>query len=169
MSEDRKQKLHDIGLLDASVHTARWDVIWNRTFERLNKFQEEHGHVAVPHLWKEDGQIPQLGQWVKAQRRLHKNGQLKEDRRQKLDDIGLLESSVHIIWNRTFERLEKFQEEHGHVAVPQSWKEDGQSPHLGLWVTAQRRLHKNGQLKEERFQKLDDLGFVWHITKSGRS
>lgn len=83
-------------------------------------------------------------------------------------------------WSDKFEELVQYKKEHGDCLVPQS------HPTLGTWVKSQRRqhnLHKLEETKEkddlldemrprsrikkdvweERFQKLDSIGFVWHV------
>lgn len=88
-------------------------------------------------------------------------------------------------WTRQYEKLVAFHQEHGehghckgllllqrcltsrsrdfagHCKVPDRYKPD--KP-LGTWVKKQRLANACDQLKEDRKQLLDDLGFVWRIT-----
>ena len=65
-----------------------------------------------------------------------------------------LESS----WDVNFGKLVKFKEEHGHCRVP---ARSSAYRALGFWVSQQRRLHLEGQLAFEHFNKLNPLGFEW--------
>ncbi|KAG7341217.1 helicase domain protein [Nitzschia inconspicua] len=87
-------------------------------------------------------------------------------------------------WESTFQRLVKFQYEHGHTMVPYSFNDgdnqphlgrynDGQSPHLGVWVAAQRKKYREyqnpnynaGLMTKEREEILESLGFEWNPGK----
>jgi Helicase associated domain len=57
--------------------------------------------------------------------------------------------------------VSKFHTYTGHCKVPDRYKPD--KP-LGTWVKKQRLANACDQLKEDRKQMLDDLGFVWRIT-----
>lgn len=57
-------------------------------------------------------------------------------------------------------QLEAFASKHGHMFVPQSFKEDG----LGVWVKNIKA--KKGKLDPKDIAKLDQIGFVW-VTPTG--
>lgn len=68
-------------------------------------------------------------------------------------------------WDETFEELLKFRSVHGHCQVPHDFKENRP---LSRWVKRQRyqfKLLKDGKpstIYEDRIQRLDAIGFVWH-------
>ena len=57
--------------------------IWNQRFEELQAFKEEYGHCHVPR------KTPKLGAWVKAQRGARRRASNSEEKRAKLQEIGL--------------------------------------------------------------------------------
>ncbi|MCZ6840535.1 MAG: helicase associated domain-containing protein [Alphaproteobacteria bacterium] len=80
LSPDRVERLEALGF--------EWDpssASWEKRFSELVRFKEEHGHCDVPARW---GENPELGNWVHTQRRAAKNGQLIEERRRRLEEIG---------------------------------------------------------------------------------
>ena len=80
LSPDRVERLEALGF--------EWDpssASWEKRFSELVRFKEEHGHCDVLATWSEN---PKLGNWVHTQRRAAKNGQLIEERRRRLEEIG---------------------------------------------------------------------------------
>ena len=58
---------------------------WLQSLAKLVAYKEENGHCNVPGKWKKD---PQLGEWVKFQRRQYSLKKLKELRIHQLEAIG---------------------------------------------------------------------------------
>ncbi|EJK44815.1 hypothetical protein THAOC_36615 [Thalassiosira oceanica] len=58
-------------------------------------------------------------------------------------------------WNDRCDELAAYKAKHGDCNVPKS------QGSLGRWVNDQRKLQKKGKLPEERFKKLEELGFDW--------
>ncbi|CAB9512679.1 helicase [Seminavis robusta] len=141
MPKDRMDALDDIGFCWYSHDEA-----WETMYAELKKFQESHGHCNVPFSGK-------LGN---TQRTLYNNrGEMTEERFQKLQELGFTWVVRGGDWLAMFANLKKFQEMHGHCRVP---KADGK---LSSWVSRQRSAHNKGKLIEERYQKLQELGFTW--------
>jgi hypothetical protein len=85
ISERRIKYLDSIGFV--------WDpleVRWMEMFERLKKYKAEFGSVLVPQPYHSD---PELGNWVRVQRRLFKQQSLSEQRLEMLN-------SVSFVWAR---------------------------------------------------------------------
>jgi hypothetical protein len=61
-----------------------------------------------------------------------------------------------------YEELQDFQEEHRHAHVKQ--KEGS----LGLLAYIQRQRFRKDELREDRKQLLDKIGFVWDIGKESK-
>jgi hypothetical protein len=68
-------------------------------------------------------------------------------------------------WDDRLSQLLEYKEEHGHMQVPQRYDSN---PQLGQWVQKMRWMRKMGMLKKERIEKLDEVGFVWKVTKRKR-
>ncbi|CAB9524679.1 helicase [Seminavis robusta] len=161
LNDERFQKLQELGLTwvvhDSSGSLGRE---WLAMFANLQNFQEEHGHCRVP---QHDGK---LYSWVSTQRYYHNKGKLNEERFQKLQELGFTwvirgpSDPLGEGWLAMLATLQNFQEENGHCRVPRA------AGKLGTWVNTQRKLYSNGKLNDERFQKLQELGFIWNPTKS---
>jgi hypothetical protein len=65
-------------------------------------------------------------------------------------------------WELTFERLLQFKAKFGHVNVKRAFN-DGKKPHLGTWVQTQRTLYKSANLRQERIDALEAIGFRWRL------
>jgi superfamily II DNA or RNA helicase len=76
-----------------------------------------------------------------------------------------LVESASSSWMYYFGLLEDFKAIHGHCNVPQNSLEH---PSLAMWVGTQRHLYNSNspRLTSLRFQKLNEIGFVWNIIAS---
>ncbi|KAG7358132.1 helicase domain protein [Nitzschia inconspicua] len=153
---------------------------WDSVYFRLVKFQHEHGHTEVPNSFNDGDQTPHLGRWVSTQRYLYnrKDPPYPKRRAEKLDSIGFVwaltsqdlsnQRRDEETWNKTARRLKEYKQQHGHTNVPSIYN-DGQNPHLGMWVSHQRKKYKEYQNKmnvagimtKERIELLESLGFEW--------
>lgn len=61
-------------------------------------------------------------------------------------------------WEMHFAKLAAFQQQFGHFEVPTPWTED--QP-LANWVRNQRQAYAINQLKPDRQQRLEQIGFNW--------
>lgn len=122
----------------------------------------------VPYTYKPD---PALAKWVSQQRAQQAQGRLAPDRKAKLDAIDFSwklntvknrnTKTEDKKWMRQYDKLVAFHSKNGHCRVPDRYKEDRP---LGTWVKKQRLANACQQLKPERKQMLDNLGFQWRIT-----
>ena len=139
--------------------------LWNDRFQDLKKFQKLHGHCLVPNNWEEN---PPLAQWVKRERyqyKLRKQGRhstMTDKRIKNLEELGFVWSSHGATWEERYEELVQYAKEHGHCNVPSSFPENHQ---LAVWVKCQRRQFKRNCCPKDRYNKLQDLGFVWDHRK----
>jgi len=137
---------------------------WERMYEELLRFRDEHNHTKVPsRFFTKDGKA--LGLWVRTQRSC--KGALREDRKEKLDEAGFVwlvrppnyEGSNDYqekLWMERFEELKEFMKENNHTMV--RWKDN--KPLL-QWIAKQRNMEKH--LREDRKKMLDSIGFVWDV------
>lgn len=134
---------------------------WNRSYELLCSFHQEHGHCDVPTTRSYD---LSLGNWVADQRKYHKNGILKEDRKKYLDQIGFkwsFENSREEQWLEKYNELKRFQQTNGHMRLPTNTR-------LATWALRQRVQYAAGKLEPERKEFLDELDFRWlEVSNSG--
>jgi hypothetical protein len=187
LSKDKRDRLDKIGF----NWEPRWyavDCKWNKNFEKLKMYKQDHGNCCVPQGWTED---PPLAEWVRYQRRT--KDVMDAKRKQKLNDIGFLwepgkgyrrsgtgrtslsqnnrdrdrvdnivvnrEAPRDLKWNESFAKLKIYQQQYGNCRVPRGgWKEDRR---LGEWVSTQRQ--RKDRMDPSRKQKLDKIGFVWSM------
>mmetsp|Transcript_1702 Transcript_1702/g.3728 ORF Transcript_1702/g.3728 Transcript_1702/m.3728 type:complete len:541 (+) Transcript_1702:133-1755(+) len=165
-----------IAVLDAIDFqwNVRGDTFWQKNFDSLVKYKNEHGDVRVPRLYAKN---PKLGEWVTDQRRQWKSKMegkpnlMTDERKAKLDEIGFVwKVRDRADWNDRYEQLLEFKKENGHCIVPQHYQRNRA---LGKWVAKQReqyRFYREGKhsfLTEERIDLLKSVGFVWQIKGRG--
>jgi len=133
---------------------------WNCRFEELKEFRKRFGHCNVPR----GGDCKVLGDWVNAQRFKKRKDKLSLSRIDALESLGFQwnlrtkeSDKVNLTWEESFNKLVEFKKEYGHYSV--SKKIDSQ---LGYWVNNQRACKKEGRISEERFKKLESIGFDWN-------
>jgi hypothetical protein len=139
------------------------DKKWNMRYEQLLKFKQNNGHCVVPKSYEQD---KSLGMWVARQRNGHNNDKLRQDRKERLDEIGFAwkADDDHTfkpddkLWHHKYEKLVEFKRKHGHCMVPQKKKGDVS---LGMWVSHQRKNHSNNKMRQDRKERLDEIGFAW--------
>jgi len=65
------------------------------------------------------------------------------------------ESKLHAKWDKYFQELVSYKEEHGHSNFPTM------NGSLGRWISRQRTLYRSKKLKSDRYEKLHNLGFAF--------
>jgi len=151
LSPDRKKRLDEIGFI--------WDALdfqWEERFNELVAYKTDHGDVDVPSKWPSG-----LGKWVSQQRVSYKNELLSNERKMRLEEIGVAWDSFDTKWEAGISELLQYKAEHGDVNVPKNWP-----GRLASWVAVQREFHKKGKLLSERKKRLDEIGFEWNIHDS---
>ena len=168
LMEERKQLLEKIGM---RFETNLNNEIWMKYYEIAKKYYEEHGNLEVPSNYKEHGL--NLGAWVGRQRQIKKNsvrGLLTHEQEELLLKIGMrFDVNIEdIIWNKRYEEIKKYKEEHGNLEVPKSYISSS-GDKLGRWVQTERRIFngsQHGRLTPDQVQRLSKLGFKWFSPKS---
>lgn len=135
--------------------------LWERRFGQLVAYQTEHGHCQV------ESKHAVLYEWVNTQRKAHRRGLLRQDRRERLEQIGFAWVSDKAPrtggWEGRYAELVAFKEKHGHLRVI-----PGNETSAGLWRWRhkQRSNLREGRLSSERKARLDALGFEWQSAKT---
>lgn len=131
---------------------------WALSYKALAQFAEREGHCHVPRSHVEDGIA--IGRWVSAQRqRLHR---LDPDRRGMLESLpGWTPEARSQRWWDCRGSVLHYAEQYGHSLVPHGHVFAGRN--LGLWVSRQRWLHRQGRLSASRVSALETLpGWSWN-------
>ncbi|CAE8622684.1 unnamed protein product [Polarella glacialis] len=145
-----------------------WDVprfLWNSDFEHLRAYRKENGLTTVPFAYMSHDGF-KLGFWVSSQRQACKGrggGKLEPDQIEQLDSLGFVWDARLFAWDKGFEHLIAYQQEHDHANVPRLYTSDDGFK-LGRWVYTQRTARKGQggrKLEPDKIEQLDSMGFVW--------
>lgn len=102
-----------------------------------------------------------LGAWVTSQRQLHKNGDLSEDRLERLLAAGILWDLQLTAWEEGLQHLEQMPRNSAGKRVFSVKLICADGFKLGQWLTTQRSTYARGGLVEERALKLEAAGVIW--------
>lgn len=156
---ERERLLNVIGFDWRADHTKEE---WETRFEQLKLYKQRFGDCCVPTQWKEN---PQLGAWVAKHRHLQKAGKLSGEKERLLTELGFVSAQrptttrgVNRAWSEWFDELVQYKATHGDCNVPTRW---ANNRGLGIWVSNQRQLKKQGKLDPERERLLNEIGFLW--------
>ena len=160
LSVDQINELNELNII--------WDLyeyLWNEKYELLKKYKEEFGNVSVPYDYEVDG--IKLGVWLREQKRAYKGlGTCKINEKQinKLTNLGINFDNYEESWNRKYELLKKYYNEHGNVDVPLKYVVG--EVNLGKWLVTQRMAYKRldaHKITKERIAMLNELGIKWDV------
>ena len=181
LTDDRIRRLESLGF----VWSLRDD--WQKHYEELVHYKEEHGNCNVPARYTKNRR---LGIWVSAQRQQYKQitsavdddkpkraTPLTQERIDLLNALGFTwtlrsRDSLGESWNQRLEELKQYKERYGTCLVPTRYLPN---PELGMWVGTQRTQYRlfqhskqNGipnssSMSEDRVRQLEDLGFSWNV------
>ena len=149
--EKRVRKLEEVGFLWKPDEAA-----WYENFQQLLQFHKLNGHFSVSSV---DPEMKSLCQWVDHQVLEYKKDELSDQKIKILEEIGFVWLNKHEkVWEEKYQELCQFHADNGHSNVPADYSDNEE---LGKWVTKQRASHKKGKIIDERFERLDKLGFIW--------
>ena len=98
--------------------------------------------------------------WVSTQRKDYSKEKLSDTRRDALNSVGFDFDPHETAWIRMYENLVDYQKREGHCLVPTS------EAKLGKWVSTQRTSKASGMMDPRHEQLLNEIGFLWSVTKS---
>lgn len=145
---------------------------WEQRLLELTDFIQATGHTRVT---PKNTRNMELRSWV-VQQRLHARlGTIDLALRTSLDALGFdwglpltygraasadgpAPAEVEAQWNQRFDELLAFKAREGHFRVSIV---KGNDRILGKWVSDQRASHRSRSLSDERFQRLNEVGFEW--------
>jgi Helicase associated domain len=149
LSKEKIKQLERMGFV--------WEVYedkWENMLNALNEFKKENGHANVPNVYPKN---PKLANFCIARKIEYKNGSIKPERKQNLDELGFMWEPYEESWFEKFNELIKYKERFGDTLVPRKYEENA----LYGWVRNQRTHYKTGKLSQERVDLLNEIEFVW--------
>ena len=93
LSKERKGLLEKIGM---RFETRDNDEVWNQMYMLVELYFKEYGNLEIPSKFKtlngtdEDENGYNLGIWLVSQRQMYKKGKLSPERKELLDQIGMI-------------------------------------------------------------------------------
>ena len=154
LSTDRISRLDALGFYWGKKYMPYSQRSWEQNFVALKTFKEANGHCRVLQSNKE------IGTWVMSQRAFYSKCKLSADRIARLEALGFEWDPYTADWERSFDALKTFKEEHGDCRVPQLYKPNKV---LGKWVMSQRTFYSKGKLSADRITRLEAIGFEWQL------
>jgi hypothetical protein len=134
---------------------------WGKHFQQLVEYKSIHGDCN--HVPLDCSRHPDLGKWLSDQRASYINRTLKDERKDRLNGIGVvLSDSYTSSWELRFQQLLEYKETKGNCNVPRSSKPNKLLNH---WVVYQRKMSNNNKLSKKRKDKLNSIGFDWGIRR----
>ena len=131
---------------------------WDERFGELLAYSAKYGNPDVPQAWATG-----LGTWVINQRAAKKGRRqfLSESQIRRLDEIGFNWDSLESQWEKRFNELLAYKAKYGDMNVPAK-----SSSGLGMWVGMQRAFKKRGSIPDDRYSRLNEIGFAWDGVES---
>jgi hypothetical protein len=109
----QRQQLNKIGF-NWETKYSKFEREWNDKYKQLIQYRDRHGHTRVA---LNDDKV--LYEWCNTQRKLRNKNQLRQDRKERLDQIGF--------WDRTTPHVRNNQLHHDNHDPEQPFR--GNNPH----------------------------------------
>lgn len=138
----------------------RCDKTWEAMFKRYVAYRKKHDIFKVFRCSRDD---PELGNWIRNQRALHKRNVLKEDRKRKLDAFFDWNIRHQDSWDVMFNKLKDFRAQTGHTYLKENKEIDMK---LANWCCTQRAKLEKQTLSKKRVQRLESIGFTGSSRRS---
>jgi len=147
LSEEQVKRLDAIGMIWSDRNERQWD----RYFERVKQYYQQHGNLSIPKNCEVDGL--KLGNWFSHQKSEYRAGRLSERRSGKLREIGIDKETGS--WEYKVVLVRKYLREHNTRHISQDVVVEG--VWLGKWLAVQRKALEAGKLKPEQVKLLTGI------------
>lgn len=171
LSEEKLTKLKAIGM---SITIRDSEKQWHIMYELATAYYQHHGNLEIYQGFitdngyeeNKDGQY-KLGIWIDNQRQLLKRGNYPEEKRIKLEKIGMRFKTVSSDerWHEMYALAQNYYYHYGNLEVPYNFKtsngyevDDQKGQNLGMWINNQRINVKKPNYLHERRVKLEQIG-----------
>ncbi len=140
---------------------------WDSMYLLAKGYYEKHHNLDIEKRYKTPEGYA-LGSWLDTQRRVRSgkiHGILTEERREKLDSIGMdWRGKYDLAWDKYYNALCKYKYEFGNIDIKANYvTPDGIE--LGAWIsnlrTAKNSRRRGYYLTDERIAQLNTLGMIW--------
>lgn len=135
----------------------KYDLQWDEAYSELCEYYRLHKTICVPAAYRtSNGTL--LGKWIRRQIEAYTKGQLRPDRIERLEKLGIVWDAYTERWQQMYQSALLFYRQSGNLRVPPKYKtETGKDLHE--WLLRQRKQYKNGKLNEDKISLLRQIGF----------
>ena len=149
-------------MLDELGMVWEFEDTWETKFECAKAYYEEHGNLDIPAMYVTDDGVL-LGSWYRRTKDAYQNGTLSEERKKKLESIGMNWTSVQVRnWTQYYEEAKRYFAEHGDLHIHAAYVTPSGLP-LGTWITTQRYHYKTKKhITDEQIKLLEAIGMSWN-------
>ena len=157
LTNEQIDRLNRIGM----VWTNKFDDQWEKAFAEAQSWYAQYGHLDIPTAHTANG--VRLGRWIYRQREAWEKGKLTEERKSRLDAIGMIWTQEDP-WEINYREAEKYFRIHGDLEIPVDYVADN-GCWLGKWIFAQRKNYQNSKLTQDQIDCLSNIGMRWQSMK----
>ncbi len=153
LSQERIDALEKIGM-----SWQRDKSRWNTAYEYAVQYYSENESIDVPAKYIcTDGFA--LGAWITTQRKKYFAGKLTEKQIGQLEALNICWNPNDSAWEIGFDHALSYFDANGSLNISGAYAcEDGYK--LSTWINNQRYKYRNGKLKKERIDRLNELDIV---------
>ena len=167
LTEERIRALDELGMC--------WDMLdylFEQNYAAAVEYHRTHGNLDVPAVYVDPNGV-RLGAWLRKLCRIRagksQRGRLTEEQIARLDALGMIWGNRNdLAWEKGYEHaVQYYRDNRSLPASPSYVCPDGYK--LGDWVSNQREKWRSGKMKEERRQRLNQIGVRWERSPVPRS
>ncbi len=153
LTEERIKRLDAIGMV-----WEREDS-WEYRYTLSEVYYRENGHLDISQQYVTEEGV-WLGKWIYMQRMQYRNGTLDNQKKERLDQIGMVWGSpAECAFERGYKALKEYLAQNKEKKIKKDYiMPDGYR--LGSWVYRQKKKKKEGKLTGEQAEKLAILEYI---------
>ncbi len=156
MTVKRIELLDRIGMNWDSAEDRWWDTF----YQAACAYYREYGNLDIPAEY-ETADGTKLGHMYRSIRKKYTNGTLSEEKRIRLEEIGIQWNSVLVRkWMSYYELAKAYYEEYGNLNIPHDYIAQGLK--VGIWISVQRENYRAKRLSEQQIEMLRQIGMTWN-------
>jgi len=153
ISIERILKLEELGFI-WDLQDDSWNILYEQVLEHNMNNQYE----------PDERNFPELFRWLQTQKQRIKAKKLRSDRYLKIENFKYLGTAIDKQWDDNLNELIAFHKEN-----PKSWPKQRNSTgiehKLAVWMLKIGREYRDGSIREDRFEKLLNIGYVFEDRK----
>lgn len=163
LTEEQFRQLDSIGMRWGNKFDLRWD----KSYKLLAVYQKQTGNVEPPATYVDKETSIRLGQWLRRQKELYTAGELRQDRVDKLESLGI-RLNIEDSWEIRYQLAKAYSEAHGgSLNVPYDYVVNG--VWLNKWLNEQKLIgegKRKKKLTDDQRSRLEAIGMVFGVSNS---